>query len=567
MKNVVINDMKDYVKKYGRLILLSIVATGICFGFLALSSNIRIDTEELINHPGSTLGWLTIGRFSLAFFKGLLGLGTHSALKSGLLFLIFFIVGANLLTFALYHFSGKKENYPYWVFILLYCTSNIWSFQVYFSVQQAEVALAMLLVLAAAFVAIQSSFYAGGFRKGIGFVLSASLLVLGLGAYQALAAYYIAVCIALFLLLFENKVRAEEKDSRQQTREFVVGIVELAVQFGISYLIYSWIAGNWFMATEGYMQSQKGWGRMAVADCIHAILLTGKNVLTGYGPRNFSFFPFGVLLALCVCVILWKEKIFHTKIQLGIYLLALAGLLFTPFLMTAYMGEMLVTRSQFALPVVAAFLGMYGIGHLRRGSSEADSGAETGNIAGVLPDNGGATDTKTTCNTGKWRRRAAMCAVAMVLLTGFVQTGYNLRLAYTDYIRQRWDEELTEQIVAALEKENGGTFPEKPVVFVGCRAPEYEKWCARTEMYGQSFYEWDYSRENPTGATHRIAGFIQAYTGNKIKEEISETMRTEAVALAQTMPDFPDEGAVLMTDEFVVVRLSEEKVLEEQSWW
>lgn len=40
-------------------------------------------------------------------------------------------------------------------------------------------------------------------------------------------------------------------------------------------------------------------------------------------------------------------------------LLGLAGLVLTPLLLTAYMGEMIVTRSQFALPVAGAFLGMY----------------------------------------------------------------------------------------------------------------------------------------------------------------------------------------------------------------
>lgn len=41
-----------------------------------------------------------------------------------------------------------------------------------------------------------------------------------------------------------------------------------------------------------------------------------------------------------------------------------AGMIFmliTPFLMTIYAGAMLVTRTQFALPVVAAFLAMFGV--------------------------------------------------------------------------------------------------------------------------------------------------------------------------------------------------------------
>lgn len=539
MRNAVITDMKEYVKKYGKLILLSIVTTIYCFGFLAFSGNIRIDTEELMNNPGSTLGWLTIGRFSLAFFKSLLGLGTFSAEKSSLLFLLFFIAGANLLTFAFYHFSGKNEKYPYWVFMLLYCTSNIWSFQIYFSLQQAEVALAMLLAVAAAILAMETCFGMRGWRKVIGFLVSTGLLVLVLGAYQALAAYYIAVCVALFLLFMEYKTETEKIDAGLQTRGFLRGIMELMMQFGISYLVYGWIADNWFMATEGYMQSQKGWGRMPVADCIHAVLLTGKNVLLGYGPRNFSFFTAGVLLTAAAIFFFWKKKRYRTKAQLVLYLLAMAGFMFTPFLMTLYMGEMLVTRSQFALPVVAAFLGMYGIGHLQEF------------CGGKCPK----------------RSRAAKLAAVFVIAMAAVQISYNLRLAYTDDVRYAQDVELTEQVLASLEEANGGEMPEKPVVFVGYRVPEYNRWCARTEMYGWSFYEWDYSMENPTGATHRIAGFIQAYSGIKMNEAVSDEMRKKAVDMARSMPDFPEEGAVEVTDEFVVVRLSEVTERTDVSWW
>lgn len=123
----------------------------ICFGYLVFCGNIRIDTEELINHPGSSLGWLAIGRWELAWLKHLLGLGTHQVIKSGILFFLFFWLGANLLTFGIYERSGKKKS-RYWIFLLLYVTSNIWCYQIYFSLQQAEVAFAMLLLIEAAFL-------------------------------------------------------------------------------------------------------------------------------------------------------------------------------------------------------------------------------------------------------------------------------------------------------------------------------------------------------------------------------------------------------------------------------
>ena len=92
---------------------MSVFAALVCFGYQAFNSNIRIDTEELINHPGSTLGWLTIGRFGLVLLKRMLGLGVHRTIKSGILMLLFFILGGNVLTYGCYYFSGKKDGKPY----------------------------------------------------------------------------------------------------------------------------------------------------------------------------------------------------------------------------------------------------------------------------------------------------------------------------------------------------------------------------------------------------------------------------------------------------------------------
>lgn len=527
MRNVVISDMREYLKKHKNLIVLSMVAAILCFGFLAFSGNIRIDTEELINEPGSMLGWLTIGRYSLALFKQILGLTTFHAIKSGVLFLIFFVLGSVFLTFSFYHFSKKDERYPYWVFILLYATSNIWSFQVYFSMQEAEIALAMLLVVLAAFLAMRSFFCNSGWKSVAGILISCGILVLGLGAYQALAAYYIAICVALFLLWMEHDKGSNGK--------MLGGILGLMGHFVVSYLLYNWIAKTWFMATEAYMQQQKGWGRMSVGDCIHSLLLTGKNIVIGYGPRNFSFYTIGVLLVITALVMAWKKKCFTSKVRTVVYLVAVAGLMFTPFLMTLYMGEMLVTRSQFALPVVAAFLGMYGMGKL--------SGQRI---------------------KGNWLRFGM---TVLVLGTVGIQLSYNIRLAHTDNLRYKQDVALSEDVLAAVKVANGGVLPEVPLVFVGYQKPNYDPWCARTEMYGWSFYEWDYSIEEPTGATHRIQGFLQAYTKDSFYQDATDGMRSEAAELSQGMPSFPEEGAVEVTEDFVVIKLSEINERTDLNWW
>lgn len=536
MRNAVICDMKGYVKNHWRLIAMSVAATLISFGFLVFTDNIRIDTKELLNHPGTTDGWLA----------------------GGILFFWFFLLGANLLTFGIYHFSKNKQKYPYWVFLLLYVTSNIWSFQVYFSLQQAEVAFAMLLMIIAALLSMRVWFVASGKSNIARIAVSTLFLVVGLGAYQALAVFYIAICIMYFLLLLEHldsegyiagkDIVNGKTAGKSCGRNVWYGLLGLIVQFGVAYVLYRVIADAWLMTTADYMENQMGWGRLSVLECVKNVLRTAKNLLFGDGPRNFSFFTIGVLVAVWLVFLLCRQqkcgKGAWSGLRFRLFLLALLGLLASPFLMTIYMGEMLVTRSQFALPVASAFLGTYGIGMVYE-----------------LWDADGA-----FVNVRTGERLLAVLRLC-VLLTIAVQTGYNLRLAYTDEVRQKWDEQKTKELLVTLQEMNDGVLPAQPVIFVGYQKPVLGDICRRTEMYGWSFYEWDYSEANPTGATHGIAGFVQAYAGEKLNATATEEERQRALEMAESMTDFPQNGSVQMTDDFVVVRLSEVVERTDYDWW
>ena len=529
MKSVVMRDLHDYVRKYWGLLAASMAAMLICFGCLVFCGNIRIDTEELINHPGSSLGWLAIGRWELAWLKRLLGLGTHQVIKSGVLFFLFFWLGANFLTFGIYERSGKKKS-RYWIFLLLYATSNIWCYQIYFSLQQAEVALAMLLLIAAAF--LMTGIGTGTVMNLLRAFAAGVLLFIGLGAYQALAVYYVAVCLVFFLA---------ELTAEQKKDGYLRQILWMIAHFGVVYLCYHWYMST-FLVSSDYMDSQMGWGRLPVLACIKNVLRTLKNLLLGHGPRNFSFYGCGVILLLVLAGSAFacrkKRNLPWEKKKIVYALLGLAGLVLTPLLLTAYMGEMIVTRSQFALPVAGAFLGMYVTERL----AELWNGRDRG--------------------TGYWL--LLVCRLCIVIA---VQTGYDLRLAVTDEIRCREDEQKTQQLLERLAGADGGELLQLPVVFVGYQEADLPKWCRRTEMYGWSFYGWDYSMENPTGATHRICGFVQAYTGNVLREDATEEQKRHAVELAGQMKDFPEKGSVLVTEDCVVVRLSEVKEQMPTDWW
>lgn len=511
-------EFKRFAGEHGRLFILTALAAVLTFGLLVFGGNIRIDTEELINEPGTTLGWLRIGRYGLVLLKRILGLGTHSVIWSGILFFLFFCLGADLLLFSFWYFAEGARG-PYWVFALLYATSNIWCYQIYFSLQQAEIALAMLLVVASAHLSVEACFVCRGPGRWPKLAVSLVFLTVALGSYQALAAYYVAVCAALFLLC------AEHRRPERQPRDVFAGIAVLLAHFLLAYGAYSFIANRWFMASGIYMDEQRGWGRLSALDCIKNILRLMREVLLMRGPENFSFYAAGGLLVLFA---VGRERMRRDRaaapgLREILRLLALAVLFYSPFLMVTYSGEKVVARTQFALPFAAAFLGMYGIGKLQSVSAQ------------------------------KALRGAAS---ALAVLAAAVQVSYGYRLTYTDNVRYEQDMKKSEQMLEALEDACGG-MPAVPVLFVGDLPSELTEVCILTEMYGWSFYEWDYSEENPTGATHRICGFLEAYAGVELAEGTSEEQREKAAELALDMQDFPEQGSIRVTDDMVVVRLSE----------
>lgn len=184
-------------------------------------------------------------------------------------------------------------------------TSNIWSFQFYFSLQQAEVAFAMLLMAVTGFFMCDLCFCEKYKENRSGkdlckLFLSTVFIVLALGTYQALAVYYIAVCVMFFLLFFWQVNGKREKCG--------IRIIFLVAHFGISYLIYRGIAGTWFMAAGDYMEGQSNWGSEPAAECVKNVLRVVKNQLLTVGPRNFSFYVIGVLLAFYVIWIAWTRR-------------------------------------------------------------------------------------------------------------------------------------------------------------------------------------------------------------------------------------------------------------------
>ena len=370
----------------------------------------------------------------------------------------------------------------------------------------------------------------------------------GGGGTWAYSDYYIAVCVMFFLLFFWQVNGKREK--------WGIRIIFLVAHFGISYLIYRGIAGTWFMAAGDYMEGQSNWGSEPAAECVKNVLRVVKNQLLTVGPRNFSFYVIGVLLAFYVIWIAWTRRTESGRAGFWIFAAGMIFMLITPFLMTIYAGAMLVTRTQFALPVVAAFLAMFGVMILKEQQ-----------ISDVRPEK--QERDRKMC---RWLQVMGNVVILLVIAVTGGQVCYNIRMHSADQVRYEQDALLADQITDALKREIPGVDAEgdpvdKKVVFIGYRQPQLNSLNRRTEMYGWSFFEWDYTREHPAGATHRIAGFLEAHNGVHLDDGYSEEMEYKAAALSEDMTVFPAEGSIVEEKDLVVVKLSEITERPAVDWW
>ena len=336
MRSVVICDMRDYVKVHWKLILMSAVATFSCFGFL--------------------------------FRDGALSLRAN-VFPNGILFLLFFLLGANILTFGIYHFSEKKEKYPYWVFLLLYVTSNIWSYQVCFSLQQIEAVLALCLLGVVSILIMRACFFKRGKWRGIWLLVATLLMIPALCVNRALTVYYVAISIGCFFILLE-------RDDIQEKRMLWGGLIWL-LQLGVSYLASCGLTLVWHVETVDYMSGQLAWGRQPAAECWQNVLDAVAQIFISNCGENFSFYAVGGILSVTEAILLARSKRKENSIwkglRYGLLWVAIVLMLLLPLFPSICTGEMLLNKSQFALPVTAAFLGMYGIGMMRElWSAEVD---------------------------------------------------------------------------------------------------------------------------------------------------------------------------------------------------
>ena len=483
---------------------MALVLLWILWTPLVCSANVRVDSERMLyNAEVALTQYQNEGRLGLVWLMRLMGLDAWHPVRSGILFLIFFSLAGLVICFGLNRITEGRLNRGCALFLLLYGTCPILAYHLYFTLQIAPVGLAMLLAAGTAWSDARMiterpvCVWAAVLRHAV----SLALLVLVMSVYQALIVYYAAV-LGIFLFC-DNRSRHRKHG---WVRMWIV-----AARVLLSLLAYLLISGIGWQEGHRYIQDQVKWGVEPFLQCLMNIGIEGGKMLVPIHSACMSIFPIAAGLML-FGLIRTKDR-GTVRGQAWLYA---ALLLVLPLAMSILEGNRTVPRTQFALPLIAAFLAVF-------------------------------------CGADVKKHRKLLCVLCCIMIV--LQAALVVRLQYTDNMRNRFDTEIRDRIAADLD---GRGEDGKPIVFIGGRSfGDDSLLLEKRDVYGRSFFEWADHPERPGSATPAAVRLLRTHSGVPYQEVTQSAKIQEAAEIATGAPAYPADGYILETDDMIIIKLSD----------
>lgn len=481
-------EFKEFIWNHRWNIFLTCILFLLIYGYWMFDLNPHIDTEDFINTPYSVYG-LQSGRAGKFFTSIIFRLRWYNPFMSNVFgFLLFCLCGV-LLQYFLYRFGNIKGIISS-IFVIITLCSPIMVEQLYFFSQIFEMAWAYLICI----LAVLCSYYAVVYRSKVACVGFVIALVWTFGTYQIYTILFVTLVVMGFLLLSQKWIFEENAS----VMVLLARIAQLILIFAIGYGINMVINHIWFSEGMSYLNAMRYWGKEPASECLKNIWTHIYSGLTGGRIHHTIFYGVFVLLAILVSV----GKIIKKKTGAGwFYLLVILSLQICPFLMTVYLGNEPVLRSQIVYPMVLACNVVISIRGLEN-----------------------------------WMTLKRACYVLAVACL-WMQLIPSMRLIYTDGIREQEDRSVMNEVSYRIHQVCGTT---KPVAFVGKRKNNLNQACLRGEMIGKSIFNVD-AGANPHYffSTVRICenAKVMGFDMPHASEEQVKMARKEAL----DMPIWPEE--------------------------
>lgn len=520
-------NLRDYVKvifvQYWKTYVFALLVSLLCWGGNALTSNVRVDVEHFISNPGTMQGWLTIGRWGQLVLKTLLGNLDFNPYYAGVLFLVVWPLSAVTWLLLFEACRGRKLR-GRWLFLLAYLVAHWWSYIFYFSMMSAEIAIGLLIIPISTALALGSFWLSNGLKKCMAILAASVLLVFVFALYQALVPATISGMALALLFLSLRYVSSQGSPTDYIKRCLLILGVFLA-----SYIIYSAISETYFTSTD-YLSSQVVWKERGFGACAYDLLRYVWHVISCRAPGSTGLFTLGLISSVITYVMTLLNGRRCRGCSMSILALSLITymiVLISPFLLSIYMGQAPLARSQFSAPIVSATLILL------------------------------AFDEIVSLSTARLASLASSVLAIAVLVLSVYSTSLIQRDLYTDDVRFQQESAFAGDVLGDLDRLYGGRLKDVPVAFVGKWSAPLNPACRRDDMWGRTLFEHDYMYlGNKAYNTSRISGFIQAVYGVSLVPPSVEQQKA-AVAMSEEMTIYPEPGSIVMRDGIIVVRLED----------
>lgn len=502
-----LKNFQKYLVEHKKAILFLFLFSLCIYGIKLFNYSISIDTEVIINIPNSLFRtWIEIGRPCLVVLKKMLMLDPFNPILSVQLTYILFTVFAILLYYIFYRLSPKKSNINLAVFGSILLSSAIYIEQLNFTLQSAEVALGLNLLILGIWL-----FCVGNEqKKKIAYFLSFLLTAFSFGIYQSLVIIFITI-IALIIMI---KIKKNQLDWKSTIKFLLTSIGIFLISF-IGYFIGNKLTMMYIDGvSNSYLTNQIQWLKEPILTTVKSIATIIYNGYFGALKGNRLFYGYINILAFIfimyyiINIFLKKEKNKSLKI------LASLIILLVPFTLTIFMGNSEAYRAQLALPIVIAVI---------------------------------ITFFKEEFANYKYLNTISL--IIIIILIGH-QSVLTNRLLVSDYYRYVEDvnyANLLYQEISQYDIEN------KRVVMLGSHTPTSTLITTKGEVMGYSFFEWD--RYEKYGVGVRAGNFMRAL-GYEINVPNEEDYKV-AKEFESDLEVFPKENSIMEYQDLVIVKLSE----------
>lgn len=496
--------MKEYCKKYQKAILLALLFSLVCFGFMLTNFTVTIDEETwLLGNEESAL-WLLQGRISIWLFNLLFTQGgNYAPFLWDFCAVILWSISGIIFAYAL--LGGRNENQSHMFIFLAYYSSlpyvvgEILSFSLF----NLQIGLAMVAV-AIAFVFTMRYWENGEKRVAIWIFL---LLLYSFGTYQAMICVYVTAVVAYCLLRVLDY--NTENLGRNIVSSGIFCTVSAIVYYGVFLLI------GHFVGTAGYLtDNYSGWAGenpllevvKAVANVVRISFAIPYKERYIYGGGVICF-----VTAAFVIYSIWRFfKAQSAKERLSIFFYSVA-----------------LCVAPFSLYIVLA------------------TSMTHGRMLLALPF-AGAVEIVLILEALTKRRLQIISFVAAGLLLFFNARNMNMIFYYSHLVYEK-DCDLTAMLMYDIEKK-GIDYHEKPIAFIGM-IEEDSLPIQKIDALGSSIFAWD------EGNNTRMEDFIRT-RGYAVETADAEKMQ-EALQETENMQTWPQENSIKELEDVIVVYLSD----------